>query len=342
MKKKSKDPLKCPIYYATKQQYQFDKQHLNHLNEFNHFLNEYEEKPSCKYSDDCNAYKRMENGGNRMDDKCHMKIYRHPPRRRNIKLAENVSAFIYNTDWHQNCKVYCPNIKDHHKYNCNDANGYLSALIEEVVVNGFKTDLCLQCGTHDECKHEDYSILEIVDQKMQHIRHIQMGRKLNRAQMLALVLYSGCECNYDLCSSQRNGDYKRWKWFDVCLYDAIKRLSWNEIGSFSVFSGLKGVKIDNNVVKNSYFVTYTSTSWRKDVATSFMGGNTGMIFQIDKEYKTKSKVYCCDISWISKFPDEFEVLFARSSNEGPFQCIVLDESNGVQTVSLKRNDSVWE
>merc|ERR1711890_204252 len=40
-KLKTKNPLKCPIYFAMKQQYQFNEQNLKHLNEFNHFHNEF-------------------------------------------------------------------------------------------------------------------------------------------------------------------------------------------------------------------------------------------------------------------------------------------------------------
>ena len=47
---------------------------------------------------------------------------------------------------------------------------------------------------------------------------------------------------------------------------------------------------------------------------------------------------CCDVSWISKFPDDCEILFARSLGWlDNFSCVILDEVNGVQTVSLKQN-----
>ena len=63
--------------------------------------------------------------------------------------------------------------------------------------------------------------------------------------------------------------------------------------------------------------------------------NEGMLIQIDKEFKNNKRVFCCDVSWISKFPDECEVLFARHLyyNAG-FQCKVLDENQGIQTISL--------
>ena len=67
-----------------------------------------------------------------------------------------------------------------------------------------------------------------------------------------------------------------------------------------------------------------------------------MIIQIDKEFKDHKYIYCCDVIWISKFPDECEILFARSTgnvfNNSNFHCTVLDDSNGVQTVSLNKNN----
>ena len=110
-----------------------------------------------------------------------------------------------------------------------------------------------------------------------------------------------------------------------------------EKGSFTVYSGLCSVKLNKKSVEGGYFVTYVSTSWRKEVATGFMAGE-GMLIQIDKKFKNDSMVYCCDVSWISKFPDECEILFARAVNGvwDQFTCKVLDDVNGVQTVALSK------
>ena len=40
--------------------------------------------------------------------------------------------------------------------------------------------------------------------------------------------------------------------------------------------------------------------------------NKGMMIYIDEGYRDDCHVRCCDVSWISKFPDECEILFARS------------------------------
>ena len=68
--------------------------------------------------------------------------------------------------------------------------------------------------------------------------------------------------------------------------------------------------MNKKVVESGYFVTYVSTSWKKEVSKAFMGGKEGMIIHFDEKFRQNNK--CCDVSWISKFPDECEVLFARS------------------------------
>jgi len=48
---------------------------------------------------------------------------------------------------------------------------------------------------------------------------------VTRAQMLAIVLYTGCDCNYAMCAAERSGDRKTWRWFSWLLRQAIRRLS---------------------------------------------------------------------------------------------------------------------
>eukprot|EP01084_Bolivina_argentea_P092558 166504_1 len=184
--KNTNNPLICPFYHSVKQKYEFTKENLNHLNEYNHFKNEYEEKPQCKHSQDCKAYIRSENGTNRLDDNCHMRIYRHPPRTRNIKLSENTNPLIVNANLWDNHRVYEPTKADRKKHEYNIKDGFLKALIEEIINNQFQRHLCLDCG-NDECKHEQYPILQMVDEKLNHNRHKIIGSPLRRDHMLALI-----------------------------------------------------------------------------------------------------------------------------------------------------------
>eukprot|EP01084_Bolivina_argentea_P047126 86821_1 len=335
--KKIVDHLQCPIYKAMKIDYDFSEDNLNHLHEFSHFRDEYVDKVRCRHGQTCRAFIRLRDGGNRLDDRCHVKLYNHPPRtRRQLELSENMNSLIVNTEYKQNYGLYKPTDEDILKYNYNEKDGFINALIEEVTTNGFKNDLCLECTKN--CTHSEFSLLLIVAEKLQHIRHKQMGTPLNRSQMLALVLYTGCDCNYDVCKSQRNGNYTKWKWFDYCLHHAILFLSQNENGTYKLYSGLNKVKLTKKDISLGYFPTYTSTSWIKEVATNFMY-DEGMLIQIDKEMR--NFFVCCDVSWISKFPDECEILISRSIGDGwrnnSFSLSVLDEQAGVQRVVLEQN-----
>ena len=119
------------------------------------------------------------------------------------------NGLIINDTEEENHRLHYPTPQEQGKYGVeydfdenewinteNRANGWLSALIDEVVDNGFKEDLCLQCGKYDECKHDvytsQYSILRIVDEKIKCNRHILMSTPLeyHRDYMLALVLYT--------------------------------------------------------------------------------------------------------------------------------------------------------
>ena len=75
-----------------------------------------------------------------------------------------------------------------------------------------------------------------------------------------------------------------------------------------------------------------------------MKNNDGMIIEIDKKFKDGKFIYCCDVSWISKFPNECEILFARSLQTvaQSFRCRIKDESRGVQTVMMDRAERGWK
>ena len=88
LKAKSTNPLKCKTYYNIKQLHEFNADNLNHMKTYNHFSDNYEQKPKCRYGDECKYYQRSEENldDNNVEDECHMLIFRHPPRTRQIKL----------------------------------------------------------------------------------------------------------------------------------------------------------------------------------------------------------------------------------------------------------------
>ena len=60
--------------------------------------------------------------------------------------------------------------------------------MQEVVFNGFEKDLCLN---ESDLKQHEWTILEIVDKKMEHPRHKAMNSPLDRGEMLSIILYTG-------------------------------------------------------------------------------------------------------------------------------------------------------
>ena len=140
---------------------------------------------------------------------------------------------------------------------------------------------------------------------------------------------------------------KKWKCFDFVLYYSINQLSKYETHDENIYNGLAGVyldetKFDDGNKKNHLLLKgYTSFSTDLSVAENFAASN-GLIIGINM--KNIKKIYfnqnvgsmcnkigvdpnilnltmqesyvgliCCDVSWISKFPTEREVLMAKHS-----------------------------
>ena len=227
-------------------------------------------------------------------------------------------------------------------------------VLYEVTENGFKNDLCL---TPDDLRKSHYSLLKIVNEKMDSIEHKKRGCPLNRVEMLSLLLYTGCDSNYDMCKAQRSGNYIKWECFDSNLLMAIRKLSNHEIlENFTVYSGLGNVKLDEQSLKERYFPTYTSTSWNRNVSMAFIQNNVainnnddkknnqnnnsgggGMLIELNKN--AVKQFACASVDWVSKFTDECEVLIARTWFEKKISNLCqlkIDDNieNNVQIVSL--------
>eukprot|EP01084_Bolivina_argentea_P280266 479276_1 len=213
----------CSIYDQMSTTDNITAKHLDHFYEFMH------DKKECQFGDKCEIFKRLEQGSNNLNDRAHILMFMHPPRDRqsDVKNESNSSWFCLNEKWQENIALYHPSERDMKEANCDMENGFLKFLVAEVVHNGYKHDL----GSNDEEKYNNYPIMQVVDEKLKCLRHKKMGSPLNKAEMLALLLYTGGDVNYDLCRSQRNGNYSRWIWFDYCLYFAVSKLSKREYGS---------------------------------------------------------------------------------------------------------------
>lgn len=370
----------CPVYNNFIK-YVYSEDGLKHMSLYNHCDLKF--KP-CRYGVECKAYIRLVNNGYRLDDRCHVCVYAHPPRGRQEyqDLDDKVYPFIAgdrDTAWGINednldekdehtKKHYTKFVRDwsypqdttittmNALKNCDlekedkKVNKYLGKSFK-VFLNTYskykdmitkKSDLISLCLLIQEihknsnqsgsAKTGDWkkdlvttngkTLIDIVnDVYMDHPKHVKIGKPLNYAEMLSIVLYTGTECNYAMCKSQREGDYQTWPVFDYCLNNAIHKLSDHETGEYTVFSGVGKCQLDfKKMNQNAYYMTtFVSTSWKMDVAKEFldMNGGEGVLLTFSKEYR--SKAACADVSWISKFGEsEKEVLFARIQPEVPF------------------------
>ena len=168
--------IKCEKYIAMKDNNMFTIDNYNHVKKLNHFYNCIGNKPVCKYGAQCQTFIRMEaNEMQTFEDKCHFLIFRHPPRTdRQIKMANDVTKLVVLDD-----TSHVHDIVNNQYYT-------IGNLIFEVIKNGFKKDLCLSV---DDEKKDIYSILKIVNEKMDSIVHkTHYQSALTRQQMLALIL----------------------------------------------------------------------------------------------------------------------------------------------------------
>ncbi|ETO26722.1 hypothetical protein RFI_10410 [Reticulomyxa filosa] len=80
-----------------------------------------------------------------------------------------------------------------------------------------------------------------------------------------------------------------------------------------LYCGLKGVRFENieKEIKFGYFISHVSTSDDIQVATRFRNDH-GCILPFHPSMRRAFGIFSCDVSWISLFKHEREILFARS------------------------------
>merc|ERR1712039_632075 len=98
-----------------------------------------------------------------------------------------------------------------------------------------------------------------------------IGKPLNDGELLALVLYTGCDCNYDLTTCLLSGNYEKWRVFDFTLSTAIGILSWHSRSNeVPLYTGLENIYVDKKFCVGSgnegvFLQCHTSSSTRKEV-----------------------------------------------------------------------------
>ncbi|ETO07578.1 hypothetical protein RFI_29813 [Reticulomyxa filosa] len=146
--------------------------------------------------------------------------------------------------------------------------------------------------------------------------HKYMGYPLDLDNICAILLYCARSCNVQFSFDQVKFRHYKWMWMDNLLRKAISHLSLRERREESdivLYSGLKEVRLDiiDKKIKAGYFISHVSTSDDLQVAEFFRGGK-GCILKFHPSMRRATNIESCDISWISPFKNEREILFARS------------------------------
>ena len=344
----------CRIYSDCKA-YHFTQAGLEHLQSFYHA----ELKP-CRYGAECRAHKRLEASGNRLDDRCHEMLFSHPPRRRMpTSLPDGFNSMTCtpcdDAEVAQGCGHYAmvpgnvitvirgsPLVEyslkvpkellpgEHEEMRTPDDRfgqrlfirdlDHVELLCAEMRRNGHGAELTTSEGT---------SLLEVAQGYRSHPFHTSIGKPLNDGELLALVIYTGCDANYAMTTAQLGSDYSTWKVLDYLLSMAIGILSWH-VPAFDVplYTGLQNVwatpqegftyrpgneteMVDTN--KSVFLKCHMSSSVKRSVAEEFRG-NKGVVMTFPPQalHHAAHIGGMAPVHWISKFGDsEAEVLFSR-------------------------------
>eukprot|EP01084_Bolivina_argentea_P129758 229127_1 len=279
------------LHYKAIQKQKYSRDALYHLESKQHPTEE------CKHRSECDSYRRLVNRGYRLDDLCHAQIYSHQPR------VNHTS----NNDWKQlkfvkanqgNAGITKYN-KDHNTEATN--NGELR---NELIKNGYEYVLTPTCGSY---KH----LSEIVAEKLNHPIHKSFGSPLNIDEMLSIILYTGTDLHKVVRDTEVKQNYEKWKHFRINLSNAIHKLpsiTKNNIdGSERTYHGLN--KVINHKKYDGWFESCTviSTSLDKNIALKSVK-NEGSILYFPLIGHFGPTFENADVSWISKFPYEREVL----------------------------------
>ncbi|ETO02816.1 hypothetical protein RFI_34597 [Reticulomyxa filosa] len=149
--------------------------------------------------------------------------------------------------------------------------------------------------------------------------HKHMGYPLQLWHICAILLYSGKSCNVQFSCDQIKLRHQKWPYLDMFLQEAIYILNKHERveeSEMELYCGLKEVRLENiKEIKQGFFINHVSTSDDIEVAKMYRS-NQGCILHFHPSMRRPSNIFSCDVSWISPFKHEREILFARSFVSG--------------------------
>jgi len=99
----------------------------------------------------------------------------------------------------------------------------MESLIREANDNGFGNVWTTPTGGN---------LRDVARTKLRHPIHIMLGKPLSKAEMLAILLYTGTRIQPDFNHCHRKGDFGKWKTLRSCLQSAIVKLYVSGVLSF--------------------------------------------------------------------------------------------------------------
>ena len=179
---------------------------------------------------------------------------------------------------------------------------------------------------------------EDVKKAMNSERHVLMGQPLSNSHILSIMFYCNQGMSQNLTNSQINGDkneMSKYIAFDYCLFWAITIL--NQFTLFDYKQFCRNISCNNNSKKiegihmrklklysgagriftgdkNNMieFITHTSFSLNFEKAKNFaIQGKSEQSEATILCLKHLKGIVCCDVSWISKFQSEMEIVVRR-------------------------------
>ena len=342
----------CAIFKAAKDDYVFNNETLQHLQSFEHGA-----RVPCRHGKECYAFQRCSQQGWAVADVCHMLLYQHPARRAHTDASEVPSNFLQGQSVRGGSRgarffgsvTYATGpqraLESNHLTCHREARADLflsdpQQAKQELIAEMAKNDCTGMLTTP-----EGASLWSVAQAKLRHSVHEGMGTPLNEAEMIAIILYCGCDMYKNYRMSELRSEFDTWPCFSQLLTQAILKLSAADKrpAPDMVWHGLSGISMptDKSLAEQEgiggygtqgqlpfVYGTAVSTTYSQQVALEFAGEGSGSLLQIqlnlppgrDASHGTKrgywNRTAVCpladisaDVSWISKFPDECERLF---------------------------------
>ena len=185
-----------------------------------------------------------------------------------------------------------------------------------------------------------------MDKKLIHETHQVIDKPFEQfpVLLLALILCTNGTVTHDLNSSLRNGDSSKWAVFGRCVKTGVFLLSkFERYYNIKMYSGLCNVFLNVDEIFGDYdeiyggFLEPKSFSTDLQVAMEFRGYE-GTLLGIDLDCSDSYDCCLADVSWISAYPGEREILITNLA----FRMIKTDcvKDSYVQWLNLTPNTQI--